>query len=295
MTNIEYSPFGTESVIVKFTCDKCGHEVTSEELGVPSPNFSAETASDSYNDNDGFAVCSHCNKEFNITIWASYAGGYIDIDDISDEDVINVIENYEKLDEYYEQQIDAILFNLNSLETFQREITNIKQLNDIAIEDKALEKTFKRQLFSGAVTCMEDYLSDKLINSVLNDDELFKSFVRTFKGIRDRKFSLSEIFVKQEQLKDIVKKELLEIIYHDLPKVKGMYEGTFKIQFPEIADLTKIVLQRHDMVHRNGKSKDGTIIEVSKEIISGAICKVEKLVKELDEKITPTKQSFSKP
>jgi len=283
MTQAEFYPFGTEAVFIKFKCDECEHEVMSEEIGVPSPDYSAETARDSYSDNDGYAICPNCNKQFDITVWVSYVDGYIDVSDITDEDVIDIIEVQEvNMDEYQEEQIQTYLFNSNSLDIFNREISNIEKLNELSVEDKNLEVTLKRQLYSGVVTCMEDYLSDKLINSVLKNSELFKRFVKTFHGIRDRKFSLSEIFEKQEQLETIVKKELLDIIYHDLPKVKGMYEDTFDISFPEIGELTKIVLQRHNMVHRNGKTKEGEIINVDKDSIKETIKKTKEFVYAID-------------
>ncbi len=283
MAQVEFNPFGTEAVFIKFKCDECKHEVTSEEIDVPTPDYSADTARDSSNDCDGYAVCPNCSKEFDVTVWVSYVGGYIDVPDLEDEDVIDVIEVQEvKMDEYYEEQIQTYLFNSNSLDIFNREILNIEKLNEMNVNDKKLEVTLKRQLYSGVVTCMEVYLSDKLINSVLKNNELFKRFVKTFHGIRDRKFSLGEIFEKQEQLETIVKKELLEIIYHDLPKVKGMYQDTFNISFPEIDKIVKIVLQRHHMVHRNGKTKEGEIINIDKDKVKETIKTIKEFVHKID-------------
>ena len=283
MAQIDFNPFGTKFVFLKLMCDNCSHEVISEEIAVPTPDYLAETAHDSYSDNDGYATCPNCDKSFDITVWASYADGYIDISDIEDENIVDVIEIQEaNLDEYYEEQIQTYLFNSNSLDIFNREILNIEKLNDMNVGNKNLEITLKRQLYSGIVTCMEDYLSDKLINSVLKNNELFKRFVKTFHGIRDRKFSLNEIFEKQEQLVNIVKKELLDIIYHDLPKVKGMYEDTFQISFPKFGEIIKIVSQRHDMVHRNGKTKEGYTIGIDKEKITETATKIKEFVHAID-------------
>lgn len=86
---------------------------------------------------------------------------------------------------------------------------------------------------------------------------MFQKFCKNIHGIKNRKFDLSEIYDKFDKLRDIVKIELVEVIYHDLPKVKGMYQDTFQIEFPEIGDLMKVIKTRHDMVHRNGKNKEG--------------------------------------
>lgn len=291
MTNIDFNPFGTESIVVKFKCDECDHEVTSNEIYIPSPNYLAETASDSYNDNDGSAVCENCSKEFEITIYVSYAGGSIEIQDIKDEDVIEVIEHQEKLEEYYEEQINSIIFNSGNILSFITELENLKKLNIEKIGDKELENTLKRQLYSGAITCLEDFLSQTLIKAVLSNEKFFKNFVRTYPGISSRKFSLSEIFERQQGLNDIVKKELLDIMYHNLPKVKTIYKNTLGIEFPDITDLIKIVLTRHDMVHRNGKNKDGTTIKINKDIVNDVINKVETFAKDIEMKFADVDKS----
>lgn len=285
MGNTDFFPHGTESVEIRFKCDNCETEILSESIGVPSPDFTAEKASDSYNDNDGLAVCPKCEKEFNIWVNAGYADGYIEIDDIADDDIIEVIENQEELDDYYEEQIDAFLSASDFIALFNVETSNLKALNNTDLGNSDLQKTLQRQLYSGAITCLEDYLSTTLINEVLNNEENFKNFVRTFHGIRDRKFGLNELYEKLDQIEVIVKKELVNVIYHDLPKVKGMYEDSLKIKFPEFGELMKIIKHRHDMVHRNGKDKDGEEIVISKETIDDAINAVESFVNELENTI----------
>ena len=80
------------------------------------------------------------------------------------------------------------------------------------------------------------------------------------------------------------------MIYHDLPKVKVMYKDCLKITFPDIAELMKAIKIRHDMVHRNGKNKEGEEIEMSKSMVSDVITKVEIFVKAIDEEITKAQQ-----
>ncbi|MCD4730051.1 MAG: hypothetical protein K8R74_05600, partial [Bacteroidales bacterium] len=73
-------------------------------------NFSAETDRDSYNDNAEIVICDNCFKEYEITVWASSVGGYIELN-LNDNlnDLICVTEIEEERD----------LFNdeLNELDT----------------------------------------------------------------------------------------------------------------------------------------------------------------------------------
>jgi len=292
----EFFPYGTESVEIRFNCDVCESEILCESISVPDPNFDAENTSDSYNFNDGFAVCQKCEKEFNIWVYAGYAGGYIEVDDISDEDIIEVIENKNELEEYYEEQINTLLSTSNFKYHFNKEIGYLKSLNNTNLGNQELQKTLQRQLYSSAITCLEDYLATTLINEVLKNENYFKNFVRTYHGLRERNCRLNEIYEKLDQIENIVKKELVDVIYHDLPKVKGMYEDTLKIKFPEISELTKIIRSRHDLVHRNGKDKEGKEVVITKETVESAIASVESLVNELEneiqEKSTNVQQSL---
>lgn len=279
----DFFPHGNKSVIVRFTCDNCGNEVESEEIGIPTPNYAAEKASDSHNENEGGAVCEECDKDFNVYVYAGYADGYVEINDV-DDDSISVEEIVDEIElEYYmNEQIDAIIHSLNYIHQFEKELDNLRKLNAKDLGDQELQETLQRQIFSGAITCLEDYLSTTLIQRVLNNETVFKDFVKTYKKFKDRKFDLSDIYDKVDTLESIVKQELVDIIYHDLPKVRGIYQDTLKINFPVIKDIMKIITNRHDMVHRNGKNKEGEKIEISKDVVSDVIDKVDNFVKDVE-------------
>lgn len=287
----EFLPFGNRSVTVEFDCDECGNRVESEEIGIPSPNYAVEKASDSHNENEGYAVCENCVKNFDVYVYAGYADGYVEINDVDDVS-IQVHEIEEELDEYYEEQIDTIIHSLNFINQFNKELNNLKQLNEVDLGNDGLQETLRRQIFSGTIACLENYLSTTLIQEVLNNENNFKQFVKTFRDIKNRKFDLSEIYDKLDRIKDIAKKELVDVIYHDLPKVKGMYNDTLGIDFPDIGDLMTAIKTRHDMVHRNGKNKEGEKIEITKDLVIDVIAKVESFVTELDEKITKAQQQI---
>lgn len=74
-----YNPFGNKAVTINFQCDECSCEVSGNEIAIPMIDFSAETDRDSYNDNTEIVICDNCFKEFEITVWASSVGGYIEL------------------------------------------------------------------------------------------------------------------------------------------------------------------------------------------------------------------------
>jgi hypothetical protein len=168
----------------------------------------------------------------------------------------------------YEEQYEAIIANKFFYDSFQNEISNVKLLNDIQLASPDLLNVLKRQLYITAIGALETFLSETFINVTNENPTYFRNFVETYPNFKERKFQLNEIYGEYEKLQDTAKKEILEVIYHNLPKVRNMYVSTFKIEFPDISELSKAVNTRHDLVHRNGRTKDGEEVTVNKEIVT---------------------------
>lgn len=57
------------------------------------------------------------------------------------------------------------------------------------------------------------------------------------------------------------------IIYHNLGRVKAIYNNTINVDIGNIQERSKAVQIRHDIVHRNGKNKNGNNHAITKEDI----------------------------
>lgn len=187
--------------------------------------------------------------------------------------------------EYYEEQFEAIIANKKFLIKFLEEIENLERLNETELEDKSLETILKRQIFSSVIGTLETFLSDTFINLTLDNGEYFRNFVESYPDFQQRKFELRHLYVEQDKIKETGKKIMIDIIYHDLPKISKMYASTFKIEFPSIGLLLKSILTRHDLVHRNGKTKDGTDVLIDKAAITDLITKVRPFVIDIADKL----------
>lgn len=168
----------------------------------------------------------------------------------------------------YEEQYEAIIANKFFYDSFQNEISNVRQLNDIQLESQTLLTVLKRQLYITAIGALETFLSETFINITNEKPDYFRNFIETYPNFTERKFQLNQIYGEYDKLQETAKKEMLEVIYHNLAKVRNMYISTFKIEFPDISELSKAVNTRHDLVHRNGKTKDGSDVTVTKETVT---------------------------
>ncbi|NOU47531.1 MAG: hypothetical protein HOO86_10775 [Bacteroidales bacterium] len=171
----------------------------------------------------------------------------------------------------YEEQYEAIIANKFFYDSFQNEISNVRQLNEIELDSLILQSVLKRQLYITAIGALETFLSETFINITDEHPEFFRNFIETYPNFKERKFQLNEIYGEYDKLQETAKKEMLEVIYHNLAKVKNMYISTFKIEFPDIVELSRAVNTRHDLVHRNGKTKDGDDVIILKETVTNLL------------------------
>jgi len=164
---------------------------------------------------------------------------------------------------------------LNSLEV-------IKSLLDIELEGD-LELPFLRLLHVNAITALETFLSDAFINTVIRDRSLVRKFVETNPDFKKQKFSLNEVFEKIDHIDNEVKQYLLEIMWHNIEKVRKMYLNTLAIDFPgDLRDIFRAIVVRHDIVHRNGKTKTGEVIYLTREHLQSLMGGIRALADHID-------------
>ncbi|QRQ59798.1 hypothetical protein [Sphingobacterium multivorum] len=185
--------------------------------------------------------------------------------------------------EPYEYEFEAITETSKLLDNFEKEIVNLRRLNNLDLGNKDLEVILRRQVYIAAITTMETFLSETFVKVVTNSELFMEKFVRSHPAFKDRKFTLDQIYDKYNSIGDIAKKTMLETIYHDLVKVRMMYSTTLDITFPFIGDVMRCVKVRHDLVHRNGKSNEGDVHTIDKATVENTIKIVEKLVADLAE------------
>jgi hypothetical protein len=281
----EFNCFAVEKLNVSFICPYCGTEIEYVISHIPTPNFEGDSFSTTCTDDYDSIECDNCHHIFDYTIQSSSIGGFLHIEDLTDDDSSLTIEEIG-----YEDYEDAVLYNTKYYRTFEDQIENIKKLCVLKIDNDASNLLLNNLLFANIITTLETYLSDALITTVLGNENYFIKFVETYKDFNNRKIELNKIYETISKMKDIVKKELLGLLYHNIPKISGIYKDTFDIVFPDYSEIAKLVSTRHDLIHRNGKDKDGNIIIIKNKNISEAIDYVKQFIdsieEQMDEKIS---------
>jgi hypothetical protein len=169
--------------------------------------------------------------------------------------------------------------------SFLHEVKNLEQLLAINLKEDDVKEILLRQIFISMIGALETYLSDTFINKVIESNHYLETFVETHPVFQKQKFSLSDVFQERREIEEKARSVMVETIYHKLPAVKRMYEDTFSISFPDISVMQNFIIQRHDLVHRNGKTTDGEKVPVSEKTITDLKNAAVELVNKIEDQI----------
>lgn len=275
MADFEYNPLA-EYITLKWRCPKCGTENESDAFSVPTPNYVAETHHDSIESEWYEDCCSNCDHCINIELYNGFYGGSLEVD-LNNEDVLDIdVEYPEEDDAWYDKEL---------FDTTHADV--IKVMEKIDSIDEDMKSYLYKLLYANLITSMEAYLSDTLIKYVTENEEYLRKFTETYKPFKNQTFTTDDIFNRMDHLKDIVKGELRELMYHNLPKIKPIFMDSMGIDIGVIKDLYKAVLIRHDIVHRNGKDKEGNEHVITKENVEQLCAQVNDFIYNIERQLPP--------
>jgi hypothetical protein len=174
---------------------------------------------------------------------------------------------------------ESLAASTGHLGEFERSISDIRTLLDAPIEG-APQQCLLKLLYVNVITALEAYLSDFFSSAITEHTTLRRKFVKTNPDFVREKISVSEIFEIWEGIDTKVNQYLVDVVWHHLHRVKPMFQAALGVVFPkEMDELFKAILVRHDLVHRNGRKKDGgehvlerkdieTLIETASSLVS---------------------------
>ena len=152
-----------------------------------------------------------------------------------------------------------------------------------------MKPTLHKLLYVNIITSVETYLSDCFISLVTKENKLIEKFIKTTPEFCDKKYTLLDIIEWASNTKEKVKDYLFEkVIYHNIWKLKNMYEKTLEVYFPGESIMQKMqnnIAVRHDIIHRNGKTKKGETIIITNKEINQCISDSKEFIKYIDEQI----------
>lgn len=188
-------------------------------------------------------------------------------------------------DNYDIDYINDIITDKNSYINFHKSIDNIDSLLNLDCSN-APQNTLYKILYANVITSLESYLSESFIINVFESNEALENFLKHNKHLKNEKYTLIQILQKEDLIEQAVKKFLATILWHDIPKIKSFYKFTFNITFGDNLEfICKAVNNRHDIIHRNGKSTEGEELNISKDDVQELTLNVKELVEHIETQI----------
>lgn len=167
----------------------------------------------------------------------------------------------------YEDYVSHLIVVRRSdpLSFLEERIGEIFAVLDASPLDGVNRRLLHQMAHSSLIAALEAYLADTVSYWIDKDEHALRLFVRTNKDFQARSLTVAELFERLENLKGEIKTYLADFVWHRLDKVKPMLASGLEIRVPEIGELMKEILVRHDIVHRAGRTADGSLVDLSSE------------------------------
>lgn len=264
---------------VRFICPECSEKVA-VIVYVPEVDWSHDSPGDSLSEDDIDIECPLCETVFDAHVQNSPSHCAVEFSEYPDveveaDDAIFSFEhdddehgwlNLDPPDEPFAVYKDAI-YRLQLI-IGEHGIGGKKSI----LQSSAV---VNRMVYASAIGAMEAFLGDLLMRTVLAEKIALKRLLANESELKKTSISLVRIYENPNVVTDHVREYLAGIQYHNLSKIAKLYELALDIEvFPskEIRSaLSRSVTIRHDLVHRNGKTKTGDPIELPTSTVENLI------------------------
>lgn len=185
-------------------------------------------------------------------------------------------------------ELDRSAFNTTDVyRIFLHSIRNLEYLAKAPPAKPALRTLFFRMLYAQTITALEAYLADAFLKLVVRNPPFKKRLLGEAGGFKEKKFTLAEILESNPTSDEAIAIALSEISWHHIPRAKTLFAVVCGVAFvDDIYPLLKAVSNRHDIVHRNGKSTQGRGVAIGAKEVFELFTVVKDFVRDLDGKLS---------
>tara|TARA_B100002049_G_C16059158_1_gene367262 strand:- start:203 stop:970 length:768 start_codon:yes stop_codon:yes gene_type:complete len=208
-------------------------------------------------------------------------------------------EGWEDALAYYEESMEEEMrreAELDALEQYSYYIyLNFKDINDkfhMNLKELRLyfesiyvqhpSETLCKMVFAQSVTLLEVYLEELTKKLIAYNDYFLGNTLKNVSPFNDSTFKISVDFLEEDGVRKFVFKNLDNHLYHNIPKTQKILSGVIGHPLAlDIKEICKITKNRHDVVHRDGKDKNGEIISLDFEYVKDSLDIIESFANQL--------------
>ena len=304
-------------MLVRFDCPNCGNDIE-RDVEDAAYDISGETEFEREGREISHVECS-CDPDdvFEIQVVASATRKTVELVGHHDIDV-----KFVDLQEQHTYWYDDFLENYEPSDAHEVYLQSLSELK--TIENSAWlrlpNQALLRVMYLQYVVILEAYLSDRLINIIMDDSDKMLALISRVDVLNRPSHTLIEIFKEPDIVRKTVKGFLQRVSFHDLMRVSQFYEVVLGVYIfsdaplpreikkkreaqqkqksgealeltPAEEEMMSIIQTRHHLVHRNGRNNDGDLIEITikdvqrmKQLIFEMVDRVEQVYSEYSAK-----------
>lgn len=192
-----------------------------------------------------------------------------------------------ELEDSWQEQYDYYLTLTlkDAVSIFQKDLFELRRMLDI-VDNEVFNQTFFKMVYAHAVTILEVYLEDIAKALIMTNEAYLSNTIKNVRPFCNTAFKLGDISIEKDGVKKFVLGKLSDNLFHDIPKVMKMLSGIIEKKLDvSISDVCRVTSTRHDIVHRNGKNKEGESIEIALSATLEALSAVETFANQLRYKL----------
>ncbi|WP_318855002.1 hypothetical protein [Sinorhizobium meliloti] len=272
---------------IQFDCPKCGEPVE-DEIDDVAFDWTADRMSDGIGTVASKVYCQECGAEHDVEVIAKPG-----------EKQVVLVKHPETVirfhDDTFDGDIDAFLDSYIPYDAFEVYQEAHKEIGNIDLSAAGLlpvKHALLRMLYVQYVVILEAYLSDRLINLILNDNEKLIALIGTVEALRNTTPKLIEIAKDPDIVVKHVKSYLHEFSFHKFSEAAKLYRAVLGVNiFADEAnakEMDEIRVKRHHLIHRNGRDNEGKYVAVT----AMEVLRVRKLVDEMVRRIEDVYQRY---
>ena len=143
---------------------------------------------------------------------------------------------------------------------------------------------------SYSVTLLEAFLGDTIKALISENNVYLNNALERVDQIRNTKYSLFDLSKSGMDLSGLAIKCVSEVLFHKIDKTMEMYKKVLGCKINIDTSKVKLIIDiRHDIVHRNGYTKENEVIDILPHDLYQAITDIKNLVDKLQKIIANQK------
>lgn len=272
---------------IEFRCPECGQSNT-QSIPVPDVDWAADPGDSWVNDTVDIR-CNHCAEPLALDVENTpshcavsiqeHANVHVSVDGEAfwpDDDH----EDWEKF-ELPDNPHDVLQRALASIEKLVR----LHQERSDTFDGPEITRLLRRMAHAQIVASMEAYLADTLIKAA-ELPEVQGRLAAKAPVLRDIKLTLADMLAAPDRVASTIRAHLRQLTYHNLEQINPYFDVGMSVTVfgdkERTSRLHRAVTSRHDIVHRNGKDKDGNLLVVDLDALTQLAADVRSLASDVE-------------